>query len=161
MQRKRKIIIALLLIALAGSVLAMTRKESTPEPSPALSFDVVARPPSDVAAMLHRACYDCHSTETRWPWYSHIPPVSWMIHSDVEHARAVLNFSQWGAQAGNTPAHGSAMLSAVCAAVETGLMPKHDYLTMHPGARLTNADRERLCLWTFEVSHAFAFPRGK
>jgi len=161
MQRKRKIIVGLLLIALAGSLLAMTQKESQPELNPALRFDVVAKPPSDVAAILHRACYDCHSTETRWPWYSHIPPVSFMIHSDVEHAQAALNFSRWGAESGNTPEHASAMLSAVCAAVETGIMPKHDYLIMHPDARLTKSDRDRLCQWTFEESHAFAFPRGK
>jgi len=161
MQRKRKIIVGSLLIGLAGSLVAMTQKESTPALNPALRFDAVAKPPSDVAAILHRACYDCHSTETRWPWYSHIPPVSWMIHSDVEHAQAVLNFSRWGAGAGSSPAHAAAMLSAVCAAVESGIMPKHDYLTMHPDARLSTSERERLCEWTFEQSHAFAFPRGQ
>ena len=52
-------------------------------------------PPPEIAAMLHAACYDCHSYETKWPWYSHIAPVSWLIASDVNGARRKVNFSDW------------------------------------------------------------------
>src|SRR5689334_18000343 len=42
-----------------------------------------------------RACFDCHSNETKWPWYSHVAPMSWVMQRDVEMGRSVLNFSEW------------------------------------------------------------------
>src|SRR5512140_1474651 len=49
----------------------------------------------DVKVVLKRACYDCHSNETTWPWYSHVAPASWLLHYDVTEGRAALNFSDW------------------------------------------------------------------
>jgi len=49
-----------------------------------------------VAGILDRACADCHSNKTRWPWYSHVAPVSWFVIDHVNHGRSHLNFSEWG-----------------------------------------------------------------
>src|SRR6266480_7550840 len=59
--------------------------------------------PKGVAAILQRACYDCHSNATHWRWYSHIPVLSSIIRKDVEHARRILNFSEWSDHAGLKP----------------------------------------------------------
>ncbi len=47
-------------------------------------------------ALAQRACFDCHSNETEWPWYSHVAPVSWLVQRDVEEGREKVNFSTWG-----------------------------------------------------------------
>ena len=62
--------------------------------NPPLKEDLAA--PPHIKTLLRRACYDCHSNETRWPWYTYIAPVSWLILHDVERGRQELNFSEWG-----------------------------------------------------------------
>ena len=52
--------------------------------------------PAEVKAVLKTACYDCHSNETRWPWYSYVAPLSWLVTHDVEEGRAEFNLSAWG-----------------------------------------------------------------
>ena len=59
--------------------------------------EVLPNAPRDVQWILRRACYDCHSTETRWPIWAYVAPLSWQVVGDVERARSVLNFSDWAA----------------------------------------------------------------
>src|SRR5271169_1947874 len=68
-----------------------------PRTNPPVVSDLMATnpPPPEIAAMLHAACYDCHSYETKWPWYSHIAPVSWLVAGDVRDGRHDMNFSDW------------------------------------------------------------------
>ena len=79
-----------------------------------------------------RACFDCHSNETIWPWYSHVAPVSMMVYRDVVRGREVLNFSEWDRQAWD--AADSERLADV---VARGQMPLPYYLVLHPEAQLT------------------------
>src|SRR4051812_25327939 len=83
--------------------------------------------PTPVAAMLQRACSNCHSNETKWPWYTRMAPASWMIAKDVEGARKVMNFSRWSSQTGRRPELAIATLSAACTDLQTGRMPKWNY----------------------------------
>jgi hypothetical protein len=89
----------------------------------------------ETRAFAKKACFDCHSNETVWPWYSHVAPVSWMIVQDVEMAREAMNFSEWD----RLPGRRSADL--VIYMVESGLMPPDRYLMQHPEARLTEAEK--------------------
>jgi hypothetical protein len=82
------------------------------------------------------ACYDCHSNETVWPWYSNIAPVSWLIQRDVEEGRRRLNFSEWPPRRLEREE-----LSEV---VYEGEMPPAYYLVIHSGARLTDAQKQTL-----------------
>ena len=83
--------------------------------------------------LASRACLDCHSNETRWPWYSSVAPVSWRIQSHVDEGREKLNLSQMDRP--QEDAHEAAE------AVSSGKMPPRDYLLAHPEARLTPAER--------------------
>jgi mono/diheme cytochrome c family protein len=87
-------------------------------------------------ALAARACFDCHSNLTTWPWYSVVAPVSWLVQRDVDGGRSTLNFSEW-----NRPQDGAA---DVVDAVSSGSMPPWYYTIMHPRARLSSADRQRL-----------------
>lgn len=104
--------------------------------------------PPAVKTFLRRSCYDCHSFETRWPWYASIPPVAGLIESDVRHGREVMNFSEWPETAGATSSRTAATLSAACEAVRRGIMPKSPYLYLHPEARPSHADIDLFCSWT-------------
>ena len=83
-----------------------------------------------------RACLDCHSNETKWPWYSNVAPVSWRIQNHVDEGRATLNLSRMDRP--QEDAHEAAE------AVSSGEMPPKDYLLAHPEARLTQAERAEL-----------------
>jgi len=87
-------------------------------------------------AIARRACFDCHSNETVWPWYSQIAPVSWLVANDVVGGRDTFNFSDWGAGHPGADQFGEE--------IAEGGMPLPQYLLMHPGARLTDAEKETL-----------------
>ena len=93
--------------------------------------------PSDEARQLARAaCYDCHSNETEWPWYSNVAPMSWLVQRDVDRGRAALNFSEWdGGRDGDDYLHDP---------VEDGEMPPSNYLLLHPDAKLSAAEKAAL-----------------
>ena len=86
--------IGVLLVTLIVSQFIQPERTNPPA-DPAASFEAVAKPPREVAAVFGRACGDCHSNQTVWPWYSRISPVSWLVVGDVKEGRAKLNFSQW------------------------------------------------------------------
>jgi hypothetical protein len=92
-----------------------------------------------VSRILRRACADCHSHETEWPWYSKISPVSWFVARHVEDGRAKLNLSNW------TPSQDQ--VEEIYDSVAKGKMPLAGYNVMHSGARLSQADRDILRAW--------------
>jgi len=100
--------------------------------------------PLQIAAILRRSCYDCHSNETRWPWYSHIAPSAWLIVRDVDLGRKEINFSEWGNYYPPTRQRKLAWMGRM---LEEEKMPPWSYRLMHPGARLTEADRDALRRW--------------
>jgi hypothetical protein len=101
-------------------------------------------PPASVAQTLKDSCYDCHSFETKWRWYSYIAPVSWTIADDVKAGRASLNFSEWP--------YGDARRARkrwrhIAEEVQNGEMPIRSYTWMHPRARLDARQRADLSPW--------------
>ncbi|MCB0583915.1 MAG: heme-binding domain-containing protein [Phaeodactylibacter sp.] len=113
------------------------------------SFMAVAQPPAEVARLLKDACYDCHSHETEYPWYTSIAPVSWWIGHHIEEGREHLNFSTWGTYNAEKKAHKAEECGEE---IEKGEMPLTSYLPMHPEARLTAAQKEQLISWFKELS---------
>ncbi len=101
--------------------------------------------PRDVQWILRRACYDCHSSETRWPIWAYIAPVSWQVVRDVDRARDILNFSDWAAYDLSRRVALRSMIGPVTASHR---MPLWYYLTLHPDARLSNTDLAALEAWS-------------
>jgi hypothetical protein len=104
----------------------------------------VAVPP-ETAAILDRACADCHSSRTSWPWYAHVAPVSWFVIDHVNHGRRHLNLSDW---ARFTPAEADHTLGQICEEVSSGAMPLSTYRLMHREARVSPQDVKMICDWT-------------
>jgi hypothetical protein len=111
------------------------------------------QPPEEVAKVLRRSCYDCHSHRTRWPWYAHVAPVSWVVADDVKRAREHLNFSEWGRMPPGDQQHA---LVEMCKEVEAGAMPLASYTWLHRGTRLSDAERRAFCAWTGEAGKKLA-----
>jgi mono/diheme cytochrome c family protein len=86
--------------------------------------------------LAKRACFDCHSNETTWPWYSNVAPVSWLLQHDVEDGRRRLNFSEW-----NRRQRGA---DEAAKTVQNGSMPRWFYIPLHPQANLSAADKAAL-----------------
>lgn len=127
----RWILGGLLVIALAVQLYPYGRDHTNPP--------VTAEPAWNSPAtreLAQRACFDCHSNETKWPWYSNIAPVSWLIQRDVEEGRAYLNFSEW-----DRPQHEA---GEAWETVQVGYMPPPYYINLHPEADLSQAEQDAL-----------------
>jgi heme-binding protein len=103
--------------------------------------------PPEVEAVLHRACYDCHSNQPQWPWYGNVAPVSWLLQRDVDNGRRRLNFSEWDAYASD-PETARHKLEEIRTAMAGEDMAPWYYRLLHPGARLTAAQRDVVIRWT-------------
>jgi hypothetical protein len=95
-----------------------------------------------VGTILERSCHDCHSANTRWPWYSHVAPVSWIVARDVRRGRAKLDLSSWVERN-----HSRNERMEICDAVANGTMPMKAYTLIHRDARLSPQDVDRVCAW--------------
>jgi mono/diheme cytochrome c family protein len=87
-------------------------------------------------ALAERACFDCHSNTTTWPWYSNVAPISWLVQHDTDQGRKELNFSEWD--------HRQRAAEKAFDEVSEGEMPPAVYLPMHSAAKLTDAERKQL-----------------
>ena len=101
--------------------------------------------PGKVMAILHRSCYDCHSNETKWPWYSYVAPASWLVEKDVQDGRKHLNFSQWDTYSEKRRRH---KIKEIGEEVAEGEMPLWFYVPLHAEAGLLPADIEILTAWS-------------
>lgn len=104
----------------------------------------VVRAPADVDSVLRRACWNCHSNRTDWPWYSRVAPVSWYVIDDVRDGREHMNFTEWP----RDPEETRDLIAEVGDQVESGAMPPTSYRWMHPEARLTEEERQLLVDWS-------------
>ena len=111
---------------------------------PALRIEQHVPPSPAVAGLLRKACFDCHSNETRWPWYSYVAPVSWLVSGDVSNGRKNLNFSEWGSYETRSRI---GRLGAIAEEVGAGTMPMPIYISMHPDADLSGGERDSLMAW--------------
>ncbi|MGH7894396.1 MAG: heme-binding domain-containing protein [Candidatus Binatia bacterium] len=134
-------------VGLAGVVLVVAAQVvPVARTNPAVTRDVAA--PVLVAALLRQACYDCHSRETVWPWYSRVAPVSWLVAHDVNEGRETVDFSAWD-QYG--PRRQAKLLAEVMESIEEGEMPPWYYVLMHPSAHLGEPARATLVAWAREM----------
>lgn len=129
----RKIIAALLVLLVVAQFVPYGHRRSNPP--------VVSEPrwnSEQTRATFNRACSDCHSYETRWPWYSYVAPASWFLIRHVEHGREEFNVSRWGV--------GENEGDEAAENVRSHKMPLRSYLFAHPEARLSDAERTEFAL---------------
>lgn len=136
---KKIVLYLLLVLIIVFIVIQFVPVERTNQP---VVSDIPASP--EVKAVLKGACYDCHSNETVWPWYSKVAPVSWLIAQDVYEGREYLNFSIWDEY--NTQKKAE-LVEESWEEVSEKEMPPWKYVILHPGARISKEDTKVLKNW--------------
>jgi hypothetical protein len=137
--------VALVVIVGAGAIQLARPARTNPATDPSRTLMAVTHLPAEVQSVLERSCRDCHSHDTRWPWYSNVAPVSWLVIDDVNHGREHFNYSDW-AHYDHTKV--PQLLRDICDQTRKGEMPLSIYLWMHPDARLSHSDVTTLCTWS-------------
>jgi hypothetical protein len=133
------------LAMIAAIVIAAAQFVPIEKSNPPVETEVPASP--QVREILRRACYDCHSNETVWPWYSRVAPGAWLMAWDVNEGRDHLNFSTWNRLSDADRQHA---FEEIRDEVESDGMPLPIYLPLHPDARLSEQDHATLNAWVRE-----------
>ncbi len=144
----RKLVKKIVAAGIIGGILIFTGIQFIPveRTNPPVTKDIDAN--DDTKAILRRACYNCHSNETVWPWYSYVAPVSWLVVNDVHTARGRFNFSEWDTFDEDYQIY---LIGSMLEKVERGEMPPGKYLTMHPNAKITEQELNVLKKWNESV----------
>jgi len=132
-----------ILLIVIGILLAiqLIRPEKTNQP---INESIALKAPKEVMTILKASCYDCHSDETKWPFYSDIAPISWSVIAHVNDGREALNFSRWSEI---DPETKTKRLKRAIKTVNNGMMPLSDYLMFHDEAILDNDKKQIIVDW--------------
>lgn len=138
-RRLKQAALALVVVFAAAQLVRPARANPPIDASRTIAAHV--EPASGLVAVLDRACRDCHSNATVWPWYTGIAPLSWLMAYGVKAGRKAVNFSDWAAY---PPERQRALLAASCQDASTGKMPG-SYTLLHPDMRLSAQDVATIC----------------
>jgi heme-binding protein len=137
----KKIVVGLLGLVVVAQFI---RPDHTNPPVNA-AHSLLTKAPADVRGILDRSCRDCHSNETRWPLYSQVAPMSWLVAGHVRDGRERFNYSEWTRYDSDEQ---DKLLGGVCSLAKRGRMPLGSYLLIHRAARLSSVDVTALCAWS-------------
>ena len=132
----------LVVLVVAFVIMQFFRIDKTnPAPTPGMDFLNIKKTPESTAKLIRNGCYDCHSNESKYPWYSNIQPFAWFLKDHIDKGRKELNFSTFATYEPKRQAH---KLKEAAEFVENGEMPLESYLLMHPEAKFTDAEKKEM-----------------
>lgn len=114
-------------------------------PEPSEDFLMIASPPDELSAIIKNSCYDCHSNQTLYPWYSRVAPVSWYLDNHIQKGKEDLNLSEYGSLG---KADKIKVLNDFYEVVEAGTMPLISYSLIHKKARLSEEEKKAIMSWS-------------
>jgi len=129
-----------ILVVLVGLQFIPTRSNQSSE-VPSTDFRLIYKVPEEVGRILHTSCYNCHSNNTNYPWYSHVQPVGWFLEHHIEKGKAELNFSEFGSYSVRKQ---KSKLKSMANQIEKNEMPLSSYTLIHRDARLTPKSKKLL-----------------
>jgi hypothetical protein len=138
----KKILIGLLAIVLLMQVMQPTKNQSDTRSENDISKTYAM--PAGVHEILVEKCYDCHSNNTKYPWYIHIQPIGWWMASHIEEGKEHLDFSEFKTYPAKRANH---KLEEVSEEITKGHMPIASYLWIHPETKITAAEKESITAW--------------
>ncbi|RYY90590.1 MAG: cytochrome C [Chitinophagaceae bacterium] len=142
---KRILLVVVVLLVLIQFIRPEANTNPRPQGAALANFYPV---PAPVEGILKKACYDCHSNNTRYPWYSKVQPVAWWLQHHVDEGKRELNFDEFGAY---TRRRQSKKMEEVAEQVEKGEMPLDSYTWIHKEAKLSSEERAALVAWAHSV----------
>lgn len=140
-EKKSKIKIALYIVLAVFIILQFIPVDRS---NPATTAGEGFTAPAEVTEIVRTSCFDCHSNETVWPWYSYVAPVSWLVSSDVAEGREHFNLSHWPAYSNEEKGE---IAAEMIEEIEEGEMPLGIYLIMHSEAEITKDELAILAGW--------------
>lgn len=142
----RKVVkwIAVGFVAVFISIQLVQPERTNPPVDESKTIYAIVNVPPEAKAIFERSCYDCHSNNTKWPWYAHVAPVSWLTARDVKKGRSGLNLSTWG---NYKKKRQITKLDQISQRLTEDEMPLKSYRLMHPGAVLSKAEIDLVTRW--------------
>ncbi len=113
-------------------------------------FIKINNPSPEIAEKIKASCYDCHSNETKYPWYTYVQPVGWWVKNHIDHGKKHLNFSEFGSYAAKKQSH---KMEECYELIENGEMPLKSYTIAHQNAVLDDATKEQLISYFKEMEN--------
>ena len=154
---KKALKIIAILVVLSFIVIQFIRPDFTNPPvNQAETLDSATEVPENVKAILKRSCADCHSNETKYPWYSKIQPSAWFLKDHIDEGRREMNLSVWKTY---EPRRQRKKLSEICEQVQSKEMPLPSYLWIHWDSKMSDEDIKTLCAWTEAESAKIIEPK--
>ncbi len=142
MKTTKKIIVLLLVVFIAMQLYRPEKNQA--QGAHTALFLTETKPPKDVKLILEQTCYDCHSNDTKYPWYNNVAPVSYWMANHVKDGKKHLNFSDWENYSAKKKDH---KLEEVVEMIEDGEMPLKEYTWTHEEAKLTEIQRNAVIEW--------------
>jgi hypothetical protein len=142
--KKVLIIIVVLLVAIQF----ITIDKTNPPVDISNDFLTLTNPPNELGNIIKSACYDCHSHNTKYPWYTNVAPVSWLIKEHINNGRNHLNFSLWTDYKEKKKDH---KLEECIDMIKSGEMPMEGYVLFHQEAEINHEQKMQLIAWLTEL----------
>lgn len=151
MKRTKKMLLILLILFIAIQFIQPEKNESSRQ----LATDLtkIYKVPDSVLAVLKVACYDCHSNNTRYPWYAHIQPVAWMMANHITEGKEKMNFSEFGSYSKRRQA---SKLKGIADQIKDDEMPLTSYKLMHNDEGLSEAEKKFIIGWALQMSDSLS-----
>ena len=115
--------------------------KNNPAPTPQMDFLTIKNTPESTAKLIRNGCYDCHSNESKYPWYSNFQPVAWFLKDHIDEGRRKLNFSTFATYEPKRQAH---KLAEAIEQIEKGEMPLDSYIIAHSEAKFSEAQKQEV-----------------
>lgn len=115
--------------------------KNNPAPTPQMDFLTIKNTPESTANLIRNGCYDCHSNETKYLWYSNVQPIAWFLQDHIEEGRKELNFSTFATYEPKRQAH---KLAEAIEQIEKGEMPLDSYIIAHSEAKFSEAQKQEV-----------------
>ena len=154
MRRKKKILQVLLIVFIAIQFIQPARNVSGQRLSTDLTKTVAV--PDKVLGILQKSCYDCHSNNTKYPWYAGIQPAAWLMASHIKEGKANLNFSEFGAYSNRKQ---QSKLQAIANSIKDKTMPLWSYSMIHKDAVLSQQNKALLLDWIQKTKDSIALKK--
>ncbi len=151
MTRFKQIGLVGVIIFISIQLIRPARNKSDGVPAADISKLVIV--PDSVQVILANACYDCHSNNTRYPWYINIQPMGWFMAKHIRKGKAALNFSEFGSY---SPRKQASKLTEIANSVRDGIMPLASYRWFHKKARLSGDEKRRLINWVHQTKDSLS-----
>jgi len=146
-----KILLVIAIVFIAIQFIPSTKNIAVQESVTDISKSVIM--PYKVQTVLVNACYDCHSNNTSYPWYSKIQPVRWMMDSHVKEGKEEINFSEFGNYSTRSQI---SKLKGIANSIKDNIMPLSSYRLMHKSANLSEAEKNLIISWAFQTSDSLS-----